>query len=104
MLINTKKRYSNNKFYYNKSKPMLIIKKIQTQDKRINIDIKYLEQTDSKSKSPFKNLKISNINSIKLIRNTNNNFKFEKVYYNIENPNEYTFKKVKKLSSIKEEE
>ena len=99
-----KKRYSNNKFYYNKSKPMLIIKKIQTQDKRINIDIKYLEQTDSKSKSPFKNLKISNINSIKLIRNTNNIFKFEKVYYNIENPNEYTFKKVKKLSSIKEEE
>ena len=83
---------------------MLIIKKIKTKDDRINIDIKYLEQIYLGKKKSFKKLKISNTNSINIIMKKNNYFKFDKIYYKIENQNDYLLKKGKKLSCIKEEE
>jgi hypothetical protein len=84
---------------------MLIIKKLKTSDNRINIDIKYLEQTNNNNKKKmFTKLKIAYTNSINLIRKTSDIFKFDKIYYNIENTNNYTFKKEKKFSTINEEE
>jgi len=98
------KTNKSNKFY-NKTKPMLIIKKLKTSDNRINIDIKYLEQTNNNNKKKmFTKLKIAYTNSINLIRKTSDIFKFDKIYYNIENTNNYTFKKEKKFSTINEEE
>ena len=102
--FDNKTRIEKNNSFYNKAKPMLIIKKIKTKDNRINIDIKYLEQIYLGKKKSFKRLKISNTNSINIIMKKNNYFKFDKIYYKIENQNDYLLKKGKKLSCIKEEE
>ena len=83
---------------------MLIVKKITTKDKRINIDIKYLEQIYLNNKSFFKKLKISKTNSVNIIMKKNNIFKFDKIYYKIENQKDYFLKREKKLSCIQEEE
>ena len=101
--FDNKTRIKKNNSFYNKTKPMLIVKKIKTKDNRINIDIKYLEQIYLGKKRPFKRLKISNTNSINIIMKTNNFFKFDKIYYKIENQNDYLLKKGKKLSCIEEE-
>ena len=101
---NVFKTNKSNKFY-NKAKPMLIIKKLKTRDNRINIDIKYLEQINNNNKkNKFTKLKISYTNSIDIIRKKSNIFKFDKIYYKIENSNSYTFKKEKQFSTIQEEE
>ena len=89
---------------YNKIKPMLIVKKLKTKDNRINIDIKYLEQINIKKRHRFYNLSFSKTNDINIIIKRNSLFKFDKIYYKIENQNDYTFKKEKKLSCIQEEE
>ena len=89
---------------YNKIKPMLIVKKLKTKDNRIYIDIKYLEQINIKKRNRFNKLKITKANNINIISNKNNLFKFDKIYYKIENQNDYIFKKEKKLSCIQEEE
>lgn len=97
-------RFKKNHYFYNKYKPMLIVKKIKTKDNRIHIDIKYLEQINNNLKRKFKNLNISNTDSINIIRKGNNYFQFDKIYYKIENQEDYMFKKEKKLSCIQEEE
>ena len=89
---------------YNRIKPMLIVKKIKTKDNRINIDIKYLEQINIRNKQRFFKLKISKTNNINIVGKINSFVKFDKIYYKIENQNDYTFKKEKKLSCIQEEE
>ena len=99
-MMNLSKNYPS----YNKIKPMLIVKKLKTKDNRINIDIKYLEQINIKKRNRFNKLKISKTNNINIIIKRNNLFKFDKIYYKIENQNDYTFKKEKKLSCIQEEE
>ena len=96
--------HKKNKCFYNKIKPMLIIKKIKTKDNRIHIDIKYLEQINSNYKRPFRKLKIGYITSFSINNKKDNVFQFDKIYYKIENQNNYTFRKEKKLSSIQEEE
>ena len=83
---------------------MLIVKKIKTKDNRINIDIKYLEQINIRNKQRFFKLKISKTNNINIVGKINSFVKFDKIYYKIENQNDYTFKKEKKLSCIQEEE
>ena len=95
---------NNNCPSYNKIKPMLIVKKLKTKDNRINIDIKYLEQINIKKRHRFYNLSFSKTDNINIIIKRNNLFKFDKIYYKIENQNDYTFKKEKKLSCIQEEE
>ena len=95
---------NNNYPSYNKIKPMLIVKKLKTKDNRINIDIKYLEQINIKKRHRFYNLSFSKTNDINIIIKRNSLFKFDKIYYKIENQNDYTFKKEKKLSCIQEEE
>ena len=95
---------NNNCPSYNKIKPMLIVKKLKTKDNRINIDIKYLEQINIKKRHRFYNLSFSKSDNINIIIKKNSLFKFDKIYYKIENQNDYTFKKEKKLSCIQEEE
>jgi len=72
-----KKRKQNNKIKNNdysfqendgNNSNILIIKKIISKDKKIYIDIKYLEYMNFKNKTKFKNLKISKDFSIDLIR------------------------------------
>ena len=96
-------KLKKNNYFYNKTKPLLIIKKLKTSDNRINIDIKYLGQISKNKKKIFRKLEISNTNSISIIKKEKNFFKFEKIYYKIE-PDDYNFKKEKKLSCIEEEE
>ena len=77
-------KLKKNNCFYNKIKPMLIIKTIKTVDKRIILDIKYLEQFYSSKKRPFKNLKISKTLFINFIQKSNHNINLKKKYYKIE--------------------
>ena len=97
-------KLKKNNCFYNKIKPMLIIKTIKTVDKRINIDIKYLEQFYSSKKRPFKNLKISKTLFINFIQKSNHNINLKKKYYKIEKNNALKLRRKKILSRIQEEE
>ena len=99
-------KLNSNNFFYNKSKPILIVKKLKTKDNRIHIDIKYLEQFNNYHKiiKPFTKLNISKTDSINIGKKINNDFQFDKIYYKIENQDNYIFKKKKQLSCIQEEE
>ncbi len=97
-------KLKKNNCFYNKIKPMLIIKTIKTVDKRINIDIKYLEQFYSSKKRPFKNLKISKTLFINFIQKSNHNINLKKKYYKIEKNNGLKSRRKKILSKIQEEE
>jgi len=97
-------KFKKNNSFYNKTKPLLIIKKLKTRDNRINIDIKYLAKTIKNNKTHFKKLKISSTNSISIIRKGNKILKFDKIYYKIDKQDNYNFMKGKKLSCIQEEE
>ena len=99
-------KLNSNNFFYNKSKPILIVKKLKTEDNRIHIDIKYLEQFNNYHRiiKPFTKLNISKTDSINILKKRNNDFQFDKIYYKIENQDNYIFKKRKQLSCIQEEE
>ena len=63
-----------------------------------------MEQINSNYKRPFRKLKIGYNTSFSINNKKDNVFQFDKIYYKIENQNNYTFRKEKKLSSIQEEE
>ena len=106
---NLQKNRNNPQFIDNKGR-ILIVKKICTDDNKINIDIKYIDYMNFKKKKKFKNLKISKDFSIDLIRQSSNKQiiirKLGKVgykYYNNKDM-EYEYNNKSSLGLIKEEE
>ena len=98
---------NNNSVYQYKGKT-LIIKKIISEDKKIYIDIKYIDYVNFENKKKFKNLKISKDFSIDLIRQASKkNLIIKKLgrnYYNRKNFEKYELNCKNNLDSIKEEE
>ena len=58
--------------YYDYNGKIVIVKKISTKDKKINIDIKYMDCMNFKEKKKFRTLKISKDFTIDLIRQSSN--------------------------------
>ena len=84
------------------------MKKICTKDKKINIDIKYIDSVSFAKKKKFTNLKISKDFSIDLIRQSSSKQiiiqKLGYKYYNNRNDDQLDFNNRNNLGLIKEEE
>ena len=99
---------NNNNSFCNYKGKTLIIKKIVSEDKKIYIDIKYIDYMNFENKKKFKNLKISKDFSIDLIRQASKKkFIIKKLgrnFYNRKNFEKYELNCKNNLDSIKEEE
>ena len=110
--INNKKnentQKNNNRYILNNKGKILIVKKICTKDKKINIDIKYIDSVSFAKKKKFTNLKISKDFSIDLIRQSSSKQiiiqKLGYKYYNNRNDDQLDFSNRNNLGLIKEEE
>ena len=108
-IIKKKKIYLNQKYQnYDYKGKIVIVKKISTKDKKINIDIKYMDFMNFKKKKKFRNLKISKDCSIDLIRQVaNKNLIIQRLgnkYINNKISNKYELNNKKNLGLIKEVE
>lgn len=101
--INIKRNYPN----YDYKGKIVIVKKIYTKDRKINIDIKYRDFMNFENKTKFKNLKISKDFRIDLIRHSNKNVIIQRIgnkYYNNKTFERPDLNIKSNLALIKEEE
>ena len=103
------KIYRKKNFLSDKPKEkIIIVKKIISKDKRINLNIKYIGCINFKNKKQFTNLKISNQFSLYLLKKELNKLyiikKLENKYLNNSSINKSKIKDEKNLGLIKEEE